>query len=58
MSVSSGTRLGPHEILALLGARGMGEVFRARDTRRDRVVAIEVLPSHVASDPNVTEGQE
>src|SRR5882724_5355282 len=42
MSLSAGTRLGPHEILSLIGAGGMGEVYRARDTRLDRIVAIKV----------------
>ena len=51
MSLSSGTRLGPYEILAPLGAGGMGEVYRARDTRLDREVAIKVLPDHLAKDP-------
>ncbi len=51
MSVDSGTRLGPYEILAPLGAGGMGEVYRARDTRLNRDVAIKVLPVHLASDP-------
>ena len=46
-----GARLGPYEIQAAIGAGGMGEVYRARDTRLDRAVAIKVLPSHVASDP-------
>jgi serine/threonine protein kinase len=49
MSLSSGTRLGPYEILSPLGAGGMGEVYRARDTRLDRTVAIKVLPDHLAS---------
>jgi len=49
--LSSGTRLGPHEILRLVGAGGMGEVYEARDTRLDRVVAVKVLPSEFGSDP-------
>ena len=48
MTLSQGARLGPYEILAPLGAGGMGEVFRARDTRLDRQVAIKVLPSSLA----------
>ncbi len=51
MSLSIGTRLGPYEILSALGAGGMGEVWRARDTRLGREVAIKVLPAAVASDP-------
>jgi hypothetical protein len=50
MSLDPGTRLGPYEILSPLGAGGMGEVYRARDTRLDRVVAIKILPSHLAGD--------
>ena len=50
MSITSGTKLGPYEIQAPLGAGGMGEVYRARDTRLDRTVAIKVLPPHLASD--------
>ncbi len=50
MSLSPGTRLGPYEIGAPLGAGGMGEVYRARDTRLDRTVAIKVLPPHAAAD--------
>ena len=46
-----GTRLGPYEILALLGAGGMGEVYRARDTRLNRDVAVKVLPALFADDP-------
>jgi Tol biopolymer transport system component/predicted Ser/Thr protein kinase len=48
MSVKAGTRLGPYEILSVIGAGGMGEVYRARDTRLDRIVAIKVLPAHLA----------
>ena len=50
MPLASGTRLGPYEIAAPLGAGGMGEVYRARDTRLERTVAIKILPQHVASD--------
>ena len=52
MTVSAGTRLGPYEILAPLGAGGMGEVYRARDSRLAREVAIKVLPAAVSSDPS------
>jgi len=51
MSLSSGSRLGPYEILAPLGAGGMGEVYRARDPRLRRAIAIKVLPDTFASDP-------
>jgi eukaryotic-like serine/threonine-protein kinase len=50
VSLKAGSRLGPYEILALIGAGGMGEVYRARDTRLDREVAIKVLPSELAAD--------
>jgi serine/threonine protein kinase len=53
MSLSAGTRLGPYEILTPLGAGGMGEVYRARDTRLDRTVAIKVLPDHLSSNSEV-----
>jgi TolB-like protein/Flp pilus assembly protein TadD len=52
MTLSAGTRLGPYEIRAPLGAGGMGEVYRARDERLNRDVAIKVLPSDVAQDPD------
>ena len=50
VSLSSGTKLGPYEIVSPVGAGGMGEVYRARDSRLDRTVAIKVLPSHHSSD--------
>ena len=53
MSLKAGTTLGPYEIDAPLGAGGMGEVYRARDTRLERTVAIKVLPEHVAADPDL-----
>ncbi len=51
MTLSAGTRLGPYEIVAPLGAGGMGEVYRARDPRLNREVAIKVLPERLAKDP-------
>ena len=51
MALTSGTKLGPYEIQSPLGAGGMGEVYRAKDTRLDRTVAIKVLPQHLSSDP-------
>src|SRR6059036_3799039 len=48
MPIAAGTRLGPYEILDPLGAGGMGEVYRARDTRLDRTVAIKILPDHLS----------
>jgi Tol biopolymer transport system component len=51
MTLSTGSRLGPYEVISPLGAGGMGEVYRARDTRLDRTVAIKVLPSRLASSP-------
>src|SRR4051812_12929904 len=55
MALSPGTRLGPHEILSQIGAGGMGEVYKARDTRLDRIVAIKVLPADLAADPSLRE---
>src|SRR5260370_40517386 len=51
MPLPPGSRLGPYEILSPLGAGGMGEVYRARDTKLNRDVAIKVLPQAMASDP-------
>src|SRR6266702_1072958 len=53
MALTSGTRLGPYEIVSPLGAGGMGEVYRARDTRLERDVAIKVLPSHLSDNPEL-----
>lgn len=50
MALIPGTKLGPYEVLGGLGAGGMGEVYRARDTRLDRTVAIKILPEHLSSD--------
>jgi eukaryotic-like serine/threonine-protein kinase len=55
MSLAAGTQLGPYEIQSAIGAGGMGEVYRARDTRLDRTVAIKVLPTHLAADPHFRE---
>jgi serine/threonine protein kinase len=51
MSLTNGSRLGPYEIVTLVGAGGMGEVYKARDTRLDRVVAIKIVPERLSSDP-------
>lgn len=47
MTLSSGSKLGPYEVLSPIGAGGMGEVYKARDTRLDRFVAVKVLPEHI-----------
>src|SRR5271166_6944179 len=51
MPLAPGTKLGPYEIQSPLGAGGMGEVYRAKDTRLDRTVAIKILPEQLSSDP-------
>jgi serine/threonine protein kinase/Tol biopolymer transport system component len=51
MTLTAGSKLGPYEIVAPLGAGGMGEVYRARDTRLERTVAIKILPAQFSSDP-------
>jgi serine/threonine protein kinase/Tol biopolymer transport system component len=55
MSLALGTTLGPYEIVSPLGAGGMGEVYKARDTRINRVVAIKILPAHLANRPDLRE---
>ena len=55
MQLAPGVRLGPYEVVAPIGAGGMGEVYRARDTRLDRTVAIKILPESLASDPHFHE---
>jgi serine/threonine protein kinase/Tol biopolymer transport system component len=58
MALTPGTKLGPYEIIAPLGAGGMGEVYRARDTRLDRDVAVKVLLTNLASDPSLKQRLE
>src|SRR6476469_4897744 len=55
LPIQTGTRLGPYEITGTLGVGGMGEVYRARDTRLGRDVAIKVLPPYLSSDPRIRE---
>jgi serine/threonine protein kinase len=55
MALQPSTRLGPYEILSSIGAGGMGEVYRAKDTRLDRIVAVKVLPEHLSSNPQLRE---
>src|SRR5207302_7589546 len=52
MSLRPGVRLGPYEVVAAIGAGGMGEVYRARDTKLNRDVALKILPATFASDPD------
>src|ERR1022692_4858828 len=58
MALTAGTRLGPYEIQSPLGAGGMGEVYRARDTRLDRTVAVKVLASHLSSSAELKQRME
>src|SRR5271154_1611274 len=58
MALTAGTKLGPYEIQSPLGAGGMGEVYRARDTRLDRTVAVKVLASHLSSSPELKQRME
>src|SRR5499427_6038125 len=51
MALASGTKLGPYEVQSPLGAGGMGEVYRAKDTRLERTVAVKILPAHLSADP-------
>src|SRR5687767_14472033 len=55
MPLTIGTRLGPYEIVSAIGAGRMGEVYKAKDTRRDRTVAVKVLPAAFAADPQLRE---
>ena len=55
MALKPGTHLGPYEVLSLIGAGGMGEVYKGRDTRLDRIVAIKTLPAHLAERPELRE---
>ncbi len=55
MGLPTGTQLGPYEVLSAIGAGGMGEVYKVRDTRLDRIVAVKVLPAHLADRPELRE---
>jgi eukaryotic-like serine/threonine-protein kinase len=55
MALTAGTRLGPYEIQSPLGAGGMGEVYRALDTRLQRIIAVKILPSHLSENPEAKE---
>ncbi len=55
MALAPGVRLGPYEIVSAIGKGGMGEVWRARDTKLGREVAIKVLPESLAADPDRTD---
>src|SRR5215467_1395342 len=55
MSLQPSTRLGPYEIISAIGAGGMGEVYKARDTRLERIVVIKVVPESVSGDPSALE---
>jgi serine/threonine protein kinase len=57
MALAPGSRLGPYEIQSMIGAGGMGEVYRAKDTRLDRTVAIKILPEQLANVSNVKPGR-
>ncbi len=52
MALSEGTKIGPYEVIGLIGQGGMGEVWQARDTKLDRDVALKVLPEAFTSDPD------
>jgi len=58
VSLAAGSRLGPYEIVGPLGAGGMGEVYKAKDTRLDRLVAIKVLPAHLSGQPELRQRLE
>ena len=58
MALATGTKIGPYEVQSSLGAGGMGEVYRARDTRLERDVAIKLLPRNLSSDTNLKQRLE
>ena len=55
MTIQIGQQLGPYEVVSLVGVGGQGEVYKARDTRLDRMVAIKILPAHLAERPDLRE---